>query len=87
MKKKNNRFMNSLKSLGSALLVIAILLAIYLVWKLRRDSAADLAVLFVVERDEHGLRVVLVLHRLEGAQKLFDKAAACVPLTAGPADS
>ena len=37
MKKKNNRFMNSLKSLGSALLVIAILLAIYLVWKLRRD--------------------------------------------------
>ena len=55
--------------------------------KLRRDVAADLAVLFIVERDEHGLRVVLVLHHLDRAQKLFDKAAVCVPLTDGPADS
>ncbi len=42
MKKKNNRFMNSLKSLGSALLVIAILIASYGIYHAPTSDASQL---------------------------------------------
>ena len=57
-----------------------------IVGKLRGDVTADLAVLLIVEWDEHRLRVVGLLQPSDRAQDLRDKAAVPVPLADGPAD-
>ena len=53
MKKKNNRFMNSLKSLGSALLVIAILIASYGIYHAPTSDASQLEA--ELEKNEQAL--------------------------------
>ena len=55
--------------------------------QLRGDVAADLAVLLVVEGDEHGLSVVLLLEPLDGLYDLRDEAPVRVLFADGPADS
>ena len=54
--------------------------------QLRGDVSADLPVLFIVERDEHGLGVIRLLEPPNGLQDLRNEAPVLILFTNGPAD-